>query len=73
MILGDRSFMAAVGLAMKKDSELPLQHVFWAPDFPSGRQARLRRFWAGTSWEGVTRVVLVVSTTSLPLPHVPVR
>lgn len=36
MILGERSFMAALGLARKKDNELPLQELFWAP---SGRQA----------------------------------
>ena len=28
--------MAALGLARKKDNELPLQELFWAP---SGRQA----------------------------------
>ena len=57
-----------MGLAIKKDNEFPLQRIFWAPGFPSGRQARFMRFWAGTSWEGVMQVI---PTTSLP--HVPVR
>ena len=32
-VLGDTSFMVALGLAMKKDNEFPLQELFWAPDF----------------------------------------
>lgn len=50
--------------------KFPLQQVFWAPHFPSGRQARFMRFWTGTSWEGVMWVVLLISS---PSPQVPVR
>ena len=52
MILGDKSFVTSLGLAMK-DNELPLQELFWAPSGRQvGRHAEVMRFWAGLPGKG---------------------
>lgn len=84
MILGERSFMAALGLARKKDNELPLQELFWAPSGrQAGRQAGVMRFWAevlaGLLSPPSSLMLLMLSPASLvsaeqdsaPTPSVP--
>lgn len=63
MVLGDKSFMAALGLPVEED-ELPSWEFPGALDFPSGRQAEVVRFRAGTSWEGGAQILLPSSPSS---------
>lgn len=53
MILGDKSFVTSLGLALKKDNELPLRELFWAPSGRQvGRHAEVMRFRAGLPGKG---------------------
>lgn len=60
MILGDKSFVTSLGLALEKDNELPLRELFWAPSGRQvGRHAEVMRFWAG-----VTQILLLSPASS---------
>lgn len=81
MILGERSFMAALGLARKKDNELPLQELFCAPSRrQAGRSHEILGRPAGrTSVPSPSLMLLMLSPASLvsaeqdsaPNPSVP--